>query len=401
MPKKINHAGRMQNYVPKGNGDASGEYGDDATGSNIHYKTQGEEGGGISIVSKPPKAKKKEDDPFIKGLKKGFEEESKNSSASFNEEEAKAKHFGIIDKSKISKDEKNDLKEIYSNGSKEAREIMDKYSTTIKYKKIKKTSTCAWYLDKTSEIFLNFIGKYPRGDEEKTQKTFFHENGHSVDFMDRFSCEYKDENGKSMLDTLKEETTEDLKWKIKNDFLDDTIVAETEIGVLSDKNEKIRQELKSQVEANIKESDFITETKNEWGTSHSYDLASYYEAQEKEYERLSPELKANKEKIRASSEEFNRKCSEWSDVSDVYSGAYGNKTRNYLGVSGWGHQTDYWRASPRKRGHEFFAEYFSVISVKDKSEKGKKSYEYMRKYFPKTTGFCDKMFDKMRKGEIK
>lgn len=93
MPKKINHAGQMQNYVPKGNGDASGEYGDDATGSNIHYKTQGEEGGGIGIVSKPPKPKKKEDDPFIKGLKKGFEEESKNSSTSFNEEEAMTRNW--------------------------------------------------------------------------------------------------------------------------------------------------------------------------------------------------------------------------------------------------------------------------------------------------------------------
>lgn len=26
MPKKPNHAGQMQNYVPKGNGDASGDY---------------------------------------------------------------------------------------------------------------------------------------------------------------------------------------------------------------------------------------------------------------------------------------------------------------------------------------------------------------------------------------
>lgn len=37
MPQKLNSAGKMQNYVPKGNGDASGEYGDSATGSNIHY----------------------------------------------------------------------------------------------------------------------------------------------------------------------------------------------------------------------------------------------------------------------------------------------------------------------------------------------------------------------------
>lgn len=31
MPQKPNKAGQMQNYVPAGNGDASGEYGDNAT----------------------------------------------------------------------------------------------------------------------------------------------------------------------------------------------------------------------------------------------------------------------------------------------------------------------------------------------------------------------------------
>ena len=37
MPKKPNKAGNLQNYVPQGNGDASGEYADDQTGSNIHF----------------------------------------------------------------------------------------------------------------------------------------------------------------------------------------------------------------------------------------------------------------------------------------------------------------------------------------------------------------------------
>lgn len=37
MPTKINSAGNQQNYVPKGNGDASGEYADNATGSNKHF----------------------------------------------------------------------------------------------------------------------------------------------------------------------------------------------------------------------------------------------------------------------------------------------------------------------------------------------------------------------------
>lgn len=45
MPQKPNKAGQMQNYVPAGNGDASGEYGDNATGSNKHFKAFGKENG--------------------------------------------------------------------------------------------------------------------------------------------------------------------------------------------------------------------------------------------------------------------------------------------------------------------------------------------------------------------
>lgn len=38
MPTKRNKAGNQQNYVPAGHGDASGEYGDNATGSNKHIQ---------------------------------------------------------------------------------------------------------------------------------------------------------------------------------------------------------------------------------------------------------------------------------------------------------------------------------------------------------------------------
>ena len=39
MPTKRNKAGNQQNYVPAGHGDASGEYGDNATGSNKHFQS--------------------------------------------------------------------------------------------------------------------------------------------------------------------------------------------------------------------------------------------------------------------------------------------------------------------------------------------------------------------------
>ena len=39
MPTKRNRAGNQQNYIEAGHGDASGEYGDNATGSNKHFQS--------------------------------------------------------------------------------------------------------------------------------------------------------------------------------------------------------------------------------------------------------------------------------------------------------------------------------------------------------------------------
>lgn len=59
MPQKRNHAGNMQNYVPAGNGDASGEYGDNATGSNVHFKTFKKPDGENDSLSDADKEKEK------------------------------------------------------------------------------------------------------------------------------------------------------------------------------------------------------------------------------------------------------------------------------------------------------------------------------------------------------
>lgn len=56
MPTKLNKAGNQQNYVPAGNGDASGEYGDNVTGSNKHFTSfkKPQSNGGDIITSTLP-----------------------------------------------------------------------------------------------------------------------------------------------------------------------------------------------------------------------------------------------------------------------------------------------------------------------------------------------------------
>ncbi len=60
MPTKRNKAGNQQNYVPKGNGDASGEYGDNATGSNKHFQVFAKGGGENKVDNAEKKFEKKE-----------------------------------------------------------------------------------------------------------------------------------------------------------------------------------------------------------------------------------------------------------------------------------------------------------------------------------------------------
>jgi len=95
MPTKLNRAGNQQNYVPAGNGDASGEYGDNATGSNKHFqvfkKPDGDEPTAINLGQQPTQAtqepvKAEESKPDVKAsLAEGFKKVNSN----YNDEHAK------------------------------------------------------------------------------------------------------------------------------------------------------------------------------------------------------------------------------------------------------------------------------------------------------------------------
>ncbi len=66
MPTKPNHSGQQQEYVPAGNGDASGEYADNATGSNVHFKSfkkpENDTSKGTQSKTKLPKEKEENKD---------------------------------------------------------------------------------------------------------------------------------------------------------------------------------------------------------------------------------------------------------------------------------------------------------------------------------------------------
>ena len=83
MPTKLNRAGNQQNYVPAGNGDASGEYGDNASGSNKHFtafeKPKDNETKVVEQKGKGEKPEKKETstkEQHIKSIESRFKEKN-------------------------------------------------------------------------------------------------------------------------------------------------------------------------------------------------------------------------------------------------------------------------------------------------------------------------------------
>lgn len=89
MPTKLNKAGQQQNYVPKGNGDASGEYGDSATGSNVHYKKA------VKYKEDDKKPVGNKGKPQKKKITKYEDYEKRKSNLTFKQEKGKIKETAL------------------------------------------------------------------------------------------------------------------------------------------------------------------------------------------------------------------------------------------------------------------------------------------------------------------
>lgn len=106
MPKKINKAGQQQEYVPSGNGDASGEYADDG-GSNRHF----------TAFKKPEEAVKKEDETVVEENNNGIVVEDEKEEEQKVETEQPKKDLSQLLVNKLSKKTRRDVIE-YTYGTK-------------------------------------------------------------------------------------------------------------------------------------------------------------------------------------------------------------------------------------------------------------------------------------------
>jgi len=168
MPQKPNFARKMQNYIPQGNGDASGEYADDASGSNVHYKSdgggfeQGLEKSGIAIKGAAPKGGEKKAD-----AKKGGDD-VRRSLDGLGGTYAKC----------------------WDAGSEGSRKIISGISSSVRVEKTARPvsffsplggSVVAGKMTQAKSV--NFGKQKLFGGLDRTQDVLFHEFGHAVDYV--------------------------------------------------------------------------------------------------------------------------------------------------------------------------------------------------------------------------
>ena len=371
MPTKPNHSGQQQEYVPAGNGDASGEYADNATGSNVHFNT----------FKKP-----KKDSVNIK-----IDDNKSNERQNLKTVED---NYNFVEKNcTFNKSIKTKLKDILNNADKDSVELLNNAYNKLDYK-IK---------------FRIGSGVYSRGKEYlKTDKqdfdengsrgiqgaTWFHENGHLFDNVmsgnqyDWLSSNYKNSDGKSLNDIATEELQNIYNDKniksfkdIKQKYIDEELKKfdDKRYNELREKKGKLYDENKAKLLENYKlftdKKISYEELKKRIKEERKLDLSN---DEEEELTRL------YNERAELSAKGTNNFYSDYGTISDLFS------SKDGVGF-GIGHDSSYYDKNNKLRGIELFANLFSSKAV------NKKEYENTKKYFPKSVKMFEEIIDKYGK----
>lgn len=372
MPTKPNHSGQQQEYVPAGNGDASGEYADNATGSNVHFKSFKKPEKDINFNIKIDRTKK-----------------DKNGNIATIEDN----YNFISENSTFTKSIKQKIKSILEKADKDSVELLNNAYNKLDYK-IKFRIGSGVY-----SRFREYL-KTDKQDFEENGKygiqgaTWFHENGHLFDNVMSgnhygwLSSNYKNSDGKSLNDIATEElqniyndknikSFKDIKQKYIDEELkkfDDKRYNELreKKGKLYDENEaKYLEHYKLFADKKISYEEYKKRIKEERKLDLSND-------EEEELIRL------YNERAELSAKGANNFYSDYCTISDLFS------SKDGVGF-GIGHDSSYYDKDNKLRGIELFANLFSSKAV------NKKEYENTKKYFPKSVKMFEEIIDKYGK----
>lgn len=333
MPTKRNHAGNQQPYIPAGNGDPSGEYGDNATGGNVH----------IRIERK---------DPIEQVEPKGSETAKPKETEQAKKTSGQA-YVGIADylnrHSNFTSPAKTRIAEIMKGVDDRYNSILNNalnsnnYDIKMTYGKASYYSAGWRKLQCSSNDFTdNAERAYVKGG------VFYHENGHLIDYSkatDRFnprplSTTFISEKYQMSLGDMVREEAKSINWEaVRADF---------------DKEPSAQKYREAKATLNDAEKKY---RKNAFGADGDK-LWDAYVKTYNEFEKVGAPLKRK-----------------WGDISDMMDAANDGMEERLCGM---GHGESYWRQNWDNKGTEFFAETFQAETVNHES------LELIKKYYPKS-----------------
>ena len=408
MPTKPNRSGQQQNYIPAGNGDASGEYGDNATGSNIHFK-----------VFKKPEDKtplksneiKQEDyDSAVDYLDKSLRDYDDFRKTN---KEVKLGYHVSHDYDKI--------KQLYSNA------VIKEKASVVKianaYKKQAEKGKPYWVINDAFGSNGAYYFSKTKADEGQKGivinpstfdslssnygSTWFHENGHLLDntFNDgegNYSSDYVSKKyNKTLKDMLNEEFEAYFTKERKQEIIDKIEALRNRVYAsygydYKDMEEKRRyfndllKPYKEKLKKDYAEIDAKYDRGEIDGWGHIMGRAKIKEryqidtwAISNQISRLISKKKKEQIELNVAREVYKN----YSTITDMYSSL--GKGRLHAEYGGY-HDKKYWQSDENKRVKEFFAESFSGKTLNDTH------FEQLKQAFPKSVEIFEEIY-----GEIK
>jgi len=409
MPTKRNRAGNQQNYVEAGHGDASGEYGDNATGSNKHiqftsFKKPKDELGveiksdGATSVQAKPKYDGKGNESLISSISDR-----------------------ISSRGKLTPNGKSLVEQIKGADDELSGVIGDYYkqnpNVEIKMgKNLNSMYAYAWggrirKIQLGNEA-INTDNNYSKGG------AFFHESGHALDYtFERehrtWSNSYKSEKyGKTISEMIQEEIKNADYNQLFNDYKEKQSSYNTpEFQELKKREEELenltmavgKQAMNSpkvlEIQAKLDEvrknrCEAFRQGKYEEMRKYQNEVNALNDEYGKEYQNALPENYKSlvEEKKKISNEIYDRQAKARCEANRVY-GDLSDMCQASLGKRfGMGHNDSYFkgRESDVNRGTEAFAEIMSAKATNPDSLK------VMQKYIPKTLEIFDEIIGKIK-----
>lgn len=404
MPTKRNRAGNQQNYIEAGHGDASGEYGDNATGSNKHFQSfKKPDGDNIGVQIKADgetsvQAKPKYDGHGHENLV--FQLSSR-----------------ISRNGKLTPNGKSLVEQIKDADDELSGVIGDYYgqnpSVEIKMgKNLNSMYAYSWGgLRKKIQLgneAINNDGNYSKGG------AFFHESGHALDYTfngehKTWSNNYKSEKyGKTLQEMIKEEIGQADYNQIIKDYADVKISFLTEeYQSLKSKKESLEEignkaqnspkcvEIQSKIdEARKNKCEAFRNGKYEEMRKYQNEVYNLQEEWEKAYRSELPENYSSirDEIVKITNTLYDKKREAHEKANRMY-GDLSDMTQASLGKRfGMGHGDNYFKGSEAdvNRGTEAFAEIMSAKAT------NKEALDVLQKYIPKTLEIFDEIIGKIK-----